>query len=132
MSAELQGLDAFNRDAANVARDVSARARAVASEAADRVELGIKTRVRAALRARLRAAVKKEEDKPGQRFLVGFDDAALLAAGLFPMVPVWHEFGTRFKTANPAVRDAVEAERSRFVNELEDAVGGVLEKASSR
>lgn len=132
MSAEVVGREQFESTAAQVAEDVSARARAVANATADRVVLGVRSRVRAAVQARLRAAVTKVEDAAGQRFLVGFDDAALFASGLFPMVPVWHEFGTKFKSPNPAVRDASQSERPSYVSEMEDAIGGVLEKASSR
>lgn len=132
MSAELIGREAFERTAAAVAASVEARARDVAQETTLRVAAGIRSRVRSKVRHRLAAAVKTGVDPAQRQFVVGFDDAALIASGLFPMVPVWHEFGTDKMTANPAVGDALAAERQRYLQEMEQAVGGVLEEASSR
>lgn len=132
MSAEVVGRDQFLRDAERIAADVEKGSRAVANATAERVATGVRSRVRTALRARLRAAVKVIEEAGARQFHVGFDDVALFSAGLFPMVPVWHEFGTNKMTANPAVGDALAAERQRYVNEMEQAIGSVLEKASSR
>jgi hypothetical protein len=130
VSAELQGLDAFNRKADAIAAGVEARAREVAAATADRVGGGVRARVRHAARARLQAAVRVIEQAASKQFVVGFDDAALFASGLFPMVAVWHEFGTRFKSPNPAVGDALGAERARYISEMREAVTSELQEGS--
>lgn len=130
MSATLLGLSEFNGKAARVAVDVEARARGVAEGTSNRVATGIRARVRHKLQARLRSAVRVVEEPGATQFVVGFDDAALDASGLFPMVVVWHEFGTKYKSANPAVGDSLSAERGRYLNEMRQAVTPVLEGAS--
>lgn len=130
MSAELQGLGEFQSKAAAAAADVEKRARGVAQATSTRVAAGIRSRVRRALQGRLSAAVAVAEEAGAKQFVVGFDDGKLLSAGLFPMVPVWHEFGTKFKESNPAVGDALAAERQRYLNEMREAVTQSLQEAS--
>lgn len=132
MSAELVGLSEFDRKAAEVAAAVESRAREVAQATTNRVAARIRERVRSAVQKRLVAAVTTSVDTAAKQFLVGFDDARLFASGLFPMVPVWHEYGTNKMTANPAVGDALAAERERYLQEMGQAVGADLSKASSR
>lgn len=130
MSAELIGLDAFNRTATKVAADVESRAREVAQGTTTRVAAGVRARARTNLQARLRAAVTVDVEPSAKQFVIGFDDASLLASDLFPMVAVWHEFGTRYKSPNPAIGDALAVERGRYLNEMRSAVTPVLEGAS--
>lgn len=131
MSAEVVGRAGFEAEAANIAAALEVRPRAVASAAAQRIATGVRARVRAALRTRLRAAVRVVEEPGARQFVVGFDDDALFNSGLFPMVPVWHEFGTQYKTANPAVGDAFAEERPRYLAEMRQAVTDILEGAKS-
>lgn len=122
MSAEIVGREQFDRDAATVADAIENGTRAVANATAERVATGVRARVRTAARARLRTALKVVEDEAARQFLVGFDDATLFASGLFPMVPVWHEFGTNKKPANPAMADAIAAERQSYINDMRQVV----------
>jgi hypothetical protein len=130
VSAELIGLADFNRSADRTAAEVEVRARAAADAAAHRIGLATRLRVRSAVRKRLRLAVVVREEPSASQFVVGFDDQALIAAGLPAMTPIWHEFGTKEMTANPALGDAVTAERQRYPNELRAAITGVLSEAS--
>ncbi len=124
----LPGLPTFQRDADRVGTGVSAAGWGVAERTAQRVADGVRSRVRVAAQARLRAAVRVIPDQAKRQVSVGFDADALQAAGLNPMVPVWHEFGTEKKTANPALGNALAEARPQYLADLETALQPLLER----
>jgi hypothetical protein len=123
MSAQLIGLDTFKRQAAATAAAIRARARTAAQQTAARVAARVRSHVRVAS-GQLRDAVTVEEHAAEQTFAVGFKDVA----GRNPMVPVWHEFGTKDMAANPALGDALAAERGRYLAEMRAAIDSALQE----
>jgi hypothetical protein len=127
MSAQVIGIDDYKRGADRVAKAIVDRTRAVASRTAARVADGIRSRVRYKTGVHLRHNVVIQEDAAGRRFLVGFRDiTADDATGRNPMIPVWHEFGTRKLAANPAVGNSYEAERPHYEAEMRQVIDGAL------
>lgn len=127
MSAQVLGIDELNRRSERAAVEVERRTRAVAQRSAGRVADGIRARVRYKTGVNLRNNVVVQEDASTRQFLAGFRDVtADDATGRNPMIPVWHEFGTRHLTANPAVGNSYEAERPRYESEMRSAIEGAL------
>lgn len=103
-------------------------ARHVALTTAQRVMAGIRARVRFRT-GQLRNRVAMKENAAQREFVVGFLDASE-GGGDNAMLPVWQEFGTQKLRANPAVGDAVNAERGSYESQMRAVVGGAIEKVS--
>lgn len=127
--AQVTGQATAMAEVAAVSIAIENGSRHVALTTAQRVMAGIRARVRFATGKHLRDNVAMTENTAGREFLVGFKDAAGGASG-HPMVPVWHEFGTKKLPANPSVHDAVNAEREAYVAQQRDVVERALSGAS--
>jgi HK97 gp10 family phage protein len=131
LSEVLTGVDNLLRAADRAAKAVADQTRGVASKSAMRIANGIRSRVRVD-KGNLRSRVAVAVDPAKRQFLVGFPNITESdRAGWIPMLPVWHEFGTRKMTANPAVQTASNAERGRYEAEMRQAIASALKEFAS-
>lgn len=109
------------QEATRAASRLEAELRALAQRTSARVQRGAQARVRVRT-GKMQQHIRVYEDPDKRQFRIQVDDVA----GRNPMVPVWHEFGTKHMSAQPAMGPALEEVRAEYARDGERTCETVL------